>query len=149
MHIQGEKWKTKYREKRCIMWDDTSVSAPSPFDAMINCHWFLYYYDNCVAKCAVFLQICGWIGTWELWAGSISDSAYQERSGILEYQHRFVKNEDSIHRDIPFSNILDKGYRIALAAWRTGRQLTIQPNFAKSDRKFNSREAFAFGIHCN
>ena len=27
-----------------------------------------------------------------------------------------------------------------LAAWRSGRQLLLQPDFARSDRRFNSRE---------
>jgi len=48
--------------------------------------------------------------------------------------------ELKVHSDIPFLNILDKGYRCVLAAWRAGRQLTLQPDFANSDRRFNSRE---------
>ena len=32
--------------------------------------------------------------------------------------------------------MFDKGYRNRLAAWRTGKQLTLQPEFARSDQKF-------------
>jgi hypothetical protein len=42
---------------------------------------------------------------------------------------------------IPFTNIVDKGYRrCIMAAWRAGKQLFLQPAFARSDRKFNTRE---------
>jgi len=40
---------------------------------------------------------------------------------------------------------VDKGYRCALAAWRGGRQLMLQPDFARSDRRFNSREVLRSG----
>ena len=137
--LRDKRWNGKYAGKRPIMWDDTNVGAPDPQDAETNRHWFSYYYDSCVAKGAVFLQLCGWMGTWELWAGCISDSDYQVRAGVLVALEQFVK-ECSLHSDIPFTLILDKGYRIVLAAWRAGRQLTLQPDFAKSDRRFTSRE---------
>ena len=40
-------------------------------------------------------------------------------------------------------NVFDKGYRIRLAAWRNGHQLTLQPDFAKSDRKFRRKETLS------
>jgi hypothetical protein len=43
-------------------------------------------------------------------------------------------------RELAFTNVLDKGYRCVLAAWRAGGQLLLQPFFAKSDRKFSSNE---------
>mmetsp|Transcript_2874 Transcript_2874/g.4131 ORF Transcript_2874/g.4131 Transcript_2874/m.4131 type:complete len:119 (-) Transcript_2874:6-362(-) len=52
---------------------------------------------------------------------------------------------EELSSDISFTNILDKGYRCILAAWRTGGQLLLQPFFAKSDRKFNSREVLLSG----
>ena len=36
----------------------------------------------------------------------------------------------------PFTNVFDKGYRNRLAAWQCGKQLTLQPEFAKSDTSF-------------
>jgi hypothetical protein len=48
-------------------------------------------------------------------------------------------------RELAFTNILDKGYRCVLAAWRAGGQLLLQPFLAKSDRKFSSNEVLLSG----
>jgi len=146
--LRSEKWKTKYDGKRVIMWDDTNVNAPSPQDAETNRHWYSHYYGGCVAEGAVFLQLCGWGSTWELWAGSVSDSDYQTLTEVLETQEKFVM-EDPVNSDIPFLNFLDKGYRVVLAAWRAGRQLTLQPDFARSDRRFNSQEVLWYATVAN
>ena len=71
--------------------------------------------------------------------GGISDTEYMSRSGVFSYQERFVK-ACSAFSNIKFTSIVDKGYRCVLAAWRAGRQLLLQPAFARSDRKFNSDE---------
>jgi hypothetical protein len=65
-----------------------------------------------------------------------------EKCGIDEFQKRFVELLDSSTggKNLPFTNILDKGYQSILAAWRTGGQVLLQSFFAKSDRKFSSRE---------
>eukprot|EP00957_Ditylum_brightwellii_P105502 8042773-Ditylum_brightwellii.AAC.1 len=39
-------------------------------------------------------------------------------------------------KGIPLLNIFNKGYRSCLAAWQSGRQLTMQPDYAKSNEKF-------------
>ena len=41
---------------------------------------------------------------------------------------------------MPFLNILDKGYRVSLPAWRAGRQLVLQPTFKSSDKRFSGRD---------
>ena len=74
---------------------------------------------------------------WELWAGAISDTEYQTRSGVFEYMQWFV---DHFDKGVPFANIVDKWYRCIMAAWRVGKRLFLQPAFARSDRKFNTRE---------
>ena len=137
--LRDKHWNAKHAGKRLNMWDNTNVKAPDPQDAETNRHWFSHYYDGCCAKGAVFLQPCGWGGTWDLWAGCISDSDYQVRADMLKEQEEFVK-QDPVHSDIPFTNVLDKGYRIVITAWRAGRQRTIQPDFTRSDRRFSSRE---------
>jgi hypothetical protein len=48
-------------------------------------------------------------------------------------------------RELAFTNILDKGYRCVLAAWRAGGQLLLQPFFAKSDQKFSNNEVLLSG----
>ena len=46
---------------------------------------------------------------------------------------------DHFDKGIPFTSTVDKVYRCIMAAWRAGKQLFLQP-FARSDRKFNTRE---------
>jgi hypothetical protein len=46
--------------------------------------------------------------------------------------------KDASDTTLPFTNIVNKGYRCGIAAWRTGKQLLLQPVFARSDTKFNS-----------
>jgi hypothetical protein len=59
------------------------------------------------------------MGTWELWTGAISDTEYQTRSGVFEFMQWFV---DHFDKGIPFTNIIDKGYRCIMATWRAGKQ---------------------------
>ena len=39
--------------------------------------------------------------------------------------------------------MLDKGYRSTVAAWYTGNQLIMQPDFKKSDMKFRGVETIS------
>ena len=137
--LRSDKWKRVYGQKRVVFWDDTNINAPDPADPNLNRAWFSFYYGACVAKGAVFLQLCGWMGAWELWCGAISDTDYQQRAGIFTCLQNFVAS-CTTHAHVAFLNILDKGYRCTLAAWRAGRQLLIQPDFARSDRRFKSSE---------
>jgi DDE superfamily endonuclease len=135
------KWDTHYSGKRIVMWDNTNVPItfkPSTADAQRNTY-SMYYAGN-VAKGGVFIQPCGWMGTHELWVGAVTDSDYMERSGVLELQIKYVTEYDKDYKHIPFTMILDKGYRINTVAWKSGGQLVLQPSFAKSDKKFTSRE---------
>lgn len=61
---------------------------------------------------------------------------------VLETLQKFVA-EDPVHSGIPFTNVMDKGNRVVLAAWRAGQQLTLQPDFARSDRYFKNQEKFS------
>ena len=71
--------------------------------------------------------------------------------GLERFPTRNIKHEaaslstcrafvERFDKGIPFTNIVDKGYRCIMAAWRVGKQLFLQPAFARSDRKFNTRE---------
>ena len=44
---------------------------------------------------------------------------------------------------IAFLNVLDKGYRSTVAAWRSGCQLTLQPDFSRSYRQFKAIETIS------
>ena len=100
------------------MWDDTNVNftfQPSGVEAQKN-SFSSYCGGNC-AKGGVFLQLCGWIGVQNLWAGRTSDLHYQEKTDIFHKQHDFALKDQVNGKYIPFTNILDKGYRVNLAAW--------------------------------
>jgi hypothetical protein len=142
--LRSEAWKLRYGDKRVIFWDNTNLDfLGKPGDPDVQRLTFSSYYGGNVAKAGVFLQLCGWLGGFEPWTGAISDTDYFERSGILEEQEKFQKWDTS--STLAFTNVLDRGYRCNLAAWRKGGQLLLQPFFAKSDRKFNSREVLVSG----
>ena len=98
-----------------------------------------HYAGNC-AKGGVFIQLSGWIGVEDLWCGATSDSHYQQRNKIFEKQDAFAETDLVDGRKLPFTNILDRGYRVNVAAWRAGKQEVIQPNFLKSDERFSARD---------
>ena len=86
------------------------------------------------------------MGVQELWVGATSDSHYQQETSIFKDQDEFASVFDLVDgKIIPFCNIVDKGYRINLPAWRAGRQTVIQPIFARSDRKFTGLETVVSG----
>ena len=58
-------------------------------------------------------------------------------------QKEFAEHDLVDGKNIPVTNVFDKGYRTRLAAWRNGKQLTLQPYFAKSDRKFNRKQTIS------
>ena len=86
------------------------------------------------------------MGVLELWVGGTSDTYYQEKTGIFKVQEEFASVFDMVdEKNIPFCNIVDKGYRINLPAWRAGRQTVIQPMFAKSDSTFTGKQTVVSG----
>ena len=76
----------------------------------------------------------------DLWVGGISDTNYQEKTGIFERQQKFGEWDLVDGKVLPFTNIFDRGYRCNLMAWRAGRQEVHQPTFARSDRRFTGME---------
>ncbi len=62
--------------------------------------------------------------------------AYVKAVNILAVQEEFAKNDTSLQN--PIFNICDKGYHLTHDASSHGRQYTLQPTFAQSDRRFNS-----------
>ena len=139
--LMKNKWREKYKDVRLVMWDDTNVNfafKPGDADAQ-RLTYSMYYSGNC-AKAGVFLQLCGWMGGEHLWVSATSDSHYQEHTRIFEKQEEFARDDLVEGLYIAFTNMLDKGYRVNLPAWRAGRQQIYQPIFAKSDRKFTGRE---------
>lgn len=138
--LRREYWNKTYQGKRIIMWDNTCINLPKPQDSDAQRNTFSVYYAGNVAKGAICIQLCGWMGTFELWVGAVTDSDYFERSGILTQQKNYIPMYDSENKHINWMNILDKGYRVTSAAWRAGGQFILQPSFAKSDKKFSTLE---------
>ena len=121
----------------------TNVPIPQPSDAELQRLTYSQYYGMNCFKGAIGLQQCGWIVTHDLWVGCVSDTKYQEESGIFAAQEHFAQNDLVDERVLPFINVFDKGYRNRLAAWRSDEQLTLQPEFARSDRKFGRDAALS------
>ena len=61
-----------------------------------------------------------------------------KKSGILKLQRVFAENDKVNDYYIPFVIILDKGYKIIWIAWMEGKQVCVQPKFAKSNAQFMS-----------
>lgn len=139
--LRGEKWNMKYGSKRIILWDGTNGPFTFKPSTALNQRrtWSSYYAHNC-AKGGIFLQYCGWLGVEEYFPGGISDSLYVEKTGLLKKQQKFAEADLVNGEYIPFTNILDKGYRIIRLAWEAGKQECIQPVFAQSDRQFSTDE---------
>jgi hypothetical protein len=109
--LMSDEWKERYKGQRVIMWDNTNINLKGqPSDANNQRAMYSAYYGGSVAKGGVFLQLCGWLGTWSLWAGAISDTDYMHSSGILEAQREFVE-ACKAHPNQPFTITSDKGYR--------------------------------------
>ena len=139
--LRKKKWNEKYKDARIVMWDDTNIPFTyQPSGAQNQKITYSSYYAMNCAKGGVFLQLCGWMGVEELWVGATSDSFYIEKSGILRRQREFAEKDKVGDKYVPFIIILDKGYRIIRIAWREGKQVCLQPKFAKSDAQFTSND---------
>ena len=141
--LRDPRWNERYSGKRVTFWDDTNIDMPHPGDASLNRRTFSSYYGGNVGKGAVFVQLCGWLGTWSLWTGAVSDTYYLCNSGILDLQEKFAKQDlVGLSAVLGFTNILDKGYRCSVAVWRRG-QYVLQPWFAKSDQQFSTDQVLS------
>ena len=78
-----------------------------------------------------------------MWSGGVSDTEYFNKYSVLEFQKKCIENDLVGGEMIPFLNVLDKGYWSTVASYRDGCQLTLQPNFAQSDRKFKAVEVIS------
>ena len=140
--LRRDKYSVRYKNKQVVFWDMTNVSLPKPTDAdMQRLTWSQYYFGN-EGKGGVGVQPCGWMATYPLWTGAISDTDYLNNAGILEMQKEYATKfaTECNSEENPFVNIVDKGFRSIVAALRAGKQLLLQPFFAKSDQKFNTHQ---------
>jgi hypothetical protein len=142
---KSSKW-SSYDGERVIMWDMTNVSAVKFDDAILQrATYSEYYAENCF-KGGVGVQLCGWLVVEDLWGGGVSDTDYNLRSGYLRDQQQFQDKDlvfddnNVVGRIVRFVILLDRGYRAKSAAWKHGKQLTLQPPSSRSDERFRGRK---------
>ena len=138
--LRRAKWNRKYEGVRPVMWDMTNIPAFGFSDAGYNRITFSKYYNQNCFKGGVFAQLCGWIGTWSLWTGAVSDTDYNKRAGYIQNQKQFALNDLVNSKLVPFTNIYDKGYHARTVAWKEGEQLVLQPEWADSEKRFNRKQ---------
>lgn len=66
------------------MLDMTNIPAFGYSNANSNQIMFSKYYNQKCFKGGVFAQLCGWIGTWSLWNGAVSDMDYNKWTGYIQ-----------------------------------------------------------------
>ena len=134
-----EKWRS-YDNQRVIMYDNTNVPICQPSCADSQRRTYSQYYSGNVAKGAVFIQPCGWMGCHELWQGAVSDSEYMQRGQVFHTLNKYLATCDVDTQDKKFTIVLDKGYRTVSDAWQNGNHFTLQPTFASSDTRFTTSQ---------
>ena len=133
--LRDAKWNDKYKGKRMVFWDTTGIKLNTPSDALLQRLTYSAYYAGNVARGGIFVQLCGWLGTHELYPGAMPDSRYLNETGIFQEQAAFMAEDGGD----AFINEVDRGFRSCLAAWKSG-QFILQPNFMNSDGKFTTGE---------
>ena len=134
-------WDEKYPGKRLVFHDDTNINLnykPSTADTQ-GLTFSDYYGANCL-KGGVAIQACGWILVFMLFTGGTSDTLYFEKCKALKRQHAFALQDLIDGKMVPFLNILDKGYRCTVEAFRHGEQEVLQPTFAKKGKTFSAKD---------
>jgi DDE superfamily endonuclease len=131
--LRDDKWNATYNGKRIVMWDNTDIPLPTPSSSNLQRNTFSDYYNGNVGKGSVFVQLCGWMGTHELWEGAVTDTDYFARSGILKLQQDFLKLYDPEHDndDHNWIIILDRGYKVVGECFAHGKQKVLQPTFTR------------------
>jgi DDE superfamily endonuclease len=137
---KDKKW-DDYKGKRVIMFDNTNINMYQPSDAAAQRATYSLYYSGNVGKGACFIQPCGWMGCHDIWTGGVSDTHYMQHSGVFESLNDCIKNssgEDDNTRLVPYTIILDKGYRVTMDALNNGGHYVLQPIFAEVDKRFTT-----------
>jgi hypothetical protein len=83
---------------------NTGLGMLKPSSALLQSLSYSQYYAGNVAKGGIFVQLCGWMGTHDLYPGAMSDTKYFKEAGILEQQKLFQELDGGV---INFLNVLD------------------------------------------
>jgi hypothetical protein len=130
----------EFDESRVIMWDTTNVDLCKPGAAEGQQLTYSSYYGGNVAKSGVNNMLCDWRGTHELWTRAATDSDYFIKSKILEQQQHFIEQHNNIHENVVWTNILDRGFKVAKEALETSGQQVLQPMNSTTGRSFTTTE---------
>ena len=118
--LRKDSWNKVIKDTRArlIMHDMSNVPMDSPSATELNRATFSEYYGGNCGKGGIFTQLCGWEGALEMYTGSIGDSDYVDKSGILKEQDKFANADpEKDGTVISFTNVFDKGYRVTLACY--------------------------------
>ena len=69
--LRSNKWLGKYVGQLPIFHDNTGLLFPTPSDSYMQRLTYSSYYAGNVGKGGVFIQLCGWLGIFELYPGAI------------------------------------------------------------------------------
>jgi DDE superfamily endonuclease len=138
--LRKEEWHESYGHARIIMWDMTDIPMFKPSDLHSQRLTYSAYYGGNCGKGSVFLQPCGWLGSYEMWMGAVSDTEYLKKSGILTVHQTYRQIHDNGYPNAPWHILLDKGFRVNIEAFKEGGQMVVQPAFASADRRFRASE---------
>ena len=79
-------------------------------------------------------------------ASAARHAQVMEKAKVFEQQNDFAAKIDRGDGPVvPFTTILDKGYRVTLMAWHNGKQMVYQPFFSHSDCCFCTAETISSG----
>ena len=144
--FRKDQWNiNEYDNKRIIMHDNTNIDLYKPGTGEAQRLTYSSYYNRNVGKGSVSIQPCNWITTFELWMGAVNDTDYLINNKIFEQQHQFSTEYDNKSGDIPWYNILDRGYRVTDKAWKVGKQYVYQPTFAGATKRFTGNQTLRSG----
>ena len=152
------KWNLKLRERgndryRMVFWDMTGIKTYKCGAADTQRATYSKYYASNCFKGGIFVQPCGFGGTWFLYAGRVSDTEYHEIAKYVEAQRKF-QERDLVSvlignliklMIVVWTNVLDKGYCVTAKNRAEGKQRTLQPIFGKSGQKFKGEDTLFSG----
>ena len=89
--------------KRVVFHDNTGLMLQTPNDGFLQRLLYSSYYAGDCGKAGIHVHQCGWIGVYDIYPGSISDTDYFKLSGMFDIQKKF-QEKDRGHK---FVNIFD------------------------------------------
>ncbi len=93
--ICDQKLNSKYLNMHVGFWDNAGIHLHKPMDAELQSLMFSSYYAGNVAKGGIFIQLCGWLGTHDLYPGAMLDSMYFNKFEILHVVWTQIEERES------------------------------------------------------